>query len=72
MRVTIIDEKGFRTQQGERVVLQTSISQFHIPDKMLQDFKTAYEIWLEEQKTKGEPKPLRDTAEASNSQGVKK
>ena len=40
--------------------------------KMLQDFKTAYELWLEEQKTKGELKPLRNTAEASHSQEVAK
>lgn len=56
MRLTIIDEVGLRTKDGKKIVAGLNIQQIEIPDEILIEFKTAYDLWLEEQTKKKELK----------------
>lgn len=54
MRFFIIDEFGLKTKDEKGIIRAVNIQKVEIPDKLLEEFKTAYELWLEEQKQKGE------------------
>jgi len=53
MRFFIIDEFGLKTKDEKGIIRAVNIQRVEIPDKILEEFKTAYELWLEEQKQKG-------------------
>jgi len=50
MKITLIDESGLRGKDGKFIVKDITIHQFEVPDKMVEEFKTCYEIWVREQK----------------------
>lgn len=52
MRFLIFNEKGYKNKEGEKIVLEMSAEMIEIPDNILTEFKTAYELWLKEQKEK--------------------
>lgn len=54
MKLTIIDEVGFKTKDGKKLVAGLNIQQIEIPDEIFIEFKTAYDLWLEEQTKKEE------------------
>lgn len=54
MRFFIIDEFGLKTKDEKGIIRAVNIQRVEIPDKLLEDFKTAYELSLEEKRQKGE------------------
>lgn len=52
MKLWIIDEFGLRTEEGKELIRRMDIKEIEIPDEILADFKTAYELWLEQQTNK--------------------
>lgn len=53
MKALIVDEKGI-WKNGERIVTSREFKEIEIPDELLFNFKTAYEIWMKEQQQKKE------------------
>lgn len=54
MKLWIVDEVALRTKEGRELMRGLNIHQIEIPDEILQKFKTAYELWVEEKNKKGE------------------
>ncbi len=55
MRLWIIDEMTLRNKHNiNEAIKGIHISCIEIPEQALLQFKTAYELWLEEKKRKGE------------------
>jgi len=46
MRLTVIDEIGFKTKDGKRIVAGLNIQQIEIPDEVLAEIKNKFELWL--------------------------
>lgn len=51
MKALIVDEKGI-WKNGERIVVSREFKEIEIPDEILFNLKTAFEIWKKEQEQK--------------------
>lgn len=51
MKALIIDEQGY-WNNGERVVTSRELKEIEIPDELLRDLKTAFEVWKKEQEVR--------------------